>query len=364
MNRKAILKISPKTMQMSSRPILFTTAKYQKKASLYYKKYLSKKWGEKNVKLSSAKTFVQYGEDLESRESIDFQNGKVTIEIVSDKDSIVNPEYFEKKIDTLSSQSISDAIKKDPVAQLELKFIEKKSEIISDALNKDEKYMQGYIKLQKIKKEDIKQKKVVLNNKTKYINYVDVDMVPDYLQKRAAFIKPYVLKKAKEYSLKPSAIFATIETESSFNPLAKSDVPAYGLMQIVPSTAGVDAYYALTNEKKLLTPKYLYDPHKNINIGTKYMQIIRERYLRNIKDPISKFYCASTAYNAGIGSLTYSFTGNKRETFKAMGIINKMSSDEVYEHLRNSQRLTHEAKNYVKLIRERSKNYKAWDEEV
>ncbi|MBN2782978.1 MAG: DUF3393 domain-containing protein [Campylobacterales bacterium] len=322
-----------------------------KKATLYYQRYLTKKWGD-DVKLSTKKTFVEYEKGLNQRQSIDFENGVVTIEVVGDE--VVKPEYFEKKVQELQNQSVSDAIKKDPVASF----------VVQDDINDTQKYLDGFLQYNGIVQEDIKQKKVVIDNETKYISSVEIKMVPEHLAKRAEFIKPVVMKKAKEYGVKPSAIFATIETESSFNPLAKSDVPAYGLMQIVPTTGGLDAYYALTNEKKILSPAYLYNPQQNVTIGTKYMQIIRERYLKGVKDELSKFYCSSTAYNAGIGSLYRSFTGKKHESFKAVGIINKMTPDEVYEHLRGSKLLTKEAREYVKHIRARAKNYEIWDSEI
>jgi len=55
--------------------------------------------------------------------------------------------------------------------------------------------------------------------------------------------KPYfalVKQQIKRFELSTSLVFAVIHTESYFNPKAQSQVPAYGLMQIVPTTAGVD----------------------------------------------------------------------------------------------------------------------------
>ena len=65
-------------------------------------------------------------------------------------------------------------------------------------------------------------------------------------------------------------IYAIMESESSFNPMARSNIPAYGLMQIVPRSAGIDAYNFLYKEKKLLSSRYLYNPSNNIKMGTAY----------------------------------------------------------------------------------------------
>ena len=50
----------------------------------------------------------------------------------------------------------------------------------------------------------------------------------------------FVEEHASKWRLEKDVLLAIMETESHFNPLAKSQIPAFGLMQIVPSTAGVD----------------------------------------------------------------------------------------------------------------------------
>ncbi len=200
------------------------------------------------------------------------------------------------------------------------------------------------------------------DGKKKKIVSVEIAMVPDHLEKRAKRYKQDVFKRAEKYRVAPSYIFGTMQTESYFNPLAVSHIPAYGLMQIVPTTAGVDAYEALYGKKRVVPPPYLYDPANNIKMGTKYIQIIRERYLRGVKDEQSLTYLTATAYNAGIGSLYRSFTGSKRGRKEAIAKINTMTSDEVYKHLRTSPKLTKEAKNYVKKMKTHSANFKKWDE--
>ncbi len=61
----------------------------------------------------------------------------------------------------------------------------------------------------------------------------------------AGFVEGY----AGEFKLDPALVMSVIYNESRFNPLAKSYVPAYGLMQIVPKSAGVDAIQFLEGKK-------------------------------------------------------------------------------------------------------------------
>ena len=105
----------------------------------------------------------------------------------------------------------------------------------------------------------------------------------------------YVEKYAKSYNVDENLVYALIKAESNFNSNAKSNKDAIGLMQLVENTAKevckkVDIQ--LTDgelKEKLLEPEI------NINLGTKYLSILIEKY-QNIE-------VAITAYNAGIGTV-------------------------------------------------------------
>ena len=135
--------------------------------------------------------------------------------------------------------------------------------------------------------------------------------------------------------VKPSLVYAVMETESAFNPMAKSSAPAYGLMQIVPRSAGQDATEKLFGKPKILSPSYLYNSENNIQIGTTYLNILYYRYLKGIQDPQSRLYCSIAAYNTGAGNVAKAFTG-KRRIKPALEVINSMPPDQVYRHLRKN----------------------------
>jgi len=332
-------------------------------ARQYYKGFIAKSWGEENVKLSTRKTFTQYSDDMKSRENIDFEKGIVSLEIVTEVQKKIEPEVFEESLKKLKNENLNEAIKKDPVAKLAKEYLSKKNIVKPIKVEPEtQKFLKDLIEKTKIKPKEIKEKIIKLKNgKMKKIVSVVIKMVPTHLEKRAKRYKNDVLNDAKRFNVQVSHIFGTMQTESYFNPLAISHVPAYGLMQIVPSSGGKDAYHALTGKKRLLPPPYLYNAKNNIELGTKYIQIIKERYLKGIKNKESLFYCTATSYNAGIGTLIKSFTGSYKKRKEAIIIINSMSSDEVYNHLRTSKRLTKEARNYVEKLRNFSKNYLKWD---
>jgi soluble lytic murein transglycosylase len=100
---------------------------------------------------------------------------------------------------------------------------------------------------------------------------------------------PSIQRIAQERDLDPYLILALIRQESLFDPSARSPAFALGLMQLLPSTAarvaGRHGMRAPSNEK-------LFDPEVNLNLGTRYLKDLLQRYSNN-------WFKAIAAYNAG-----------------------------------------------------------------
>ena len=146
-----------------------------------------------------------------------------------------------------------------------------------------------------------------------------------------------------------------METESSFNPMAKSHVPAYGLMQIVPRTAGKDATNYLYGKAKVLAPSYLYKPENNITIGAAYLHVLHYKYMRRVKNKESRVYCAIAAYNTGASNVAKAFI-NQASFNKAIPEINKLSPREVYDRLKNFLPRK-ETRTYIEKVSKRMEKY-------
>ena len=100
-----------------------------------------------------------------------------------------------------------------------------------------------------------------------------------------------VSRYATQYNVDENLIYAVIKAESNFNENAVSRKNAKGLMQLMYDTA-IDIACTIDieiDEEKLL------EPDININIGTKYMSILINKY-QNIE-------VALAAYNAGSGNV-------------------------------------------------------------
>lgn len=189
-----------------------------------------------------------------------------------------------------------------------------------------------------------------------------VDFIPGFYGTLAMRYADTVMAEAARHKIPPSLILAIIEAESAFNPRAISPIPAFGLMQIVAQSAGIDVARYVTGERRIFTPAELYDPEQNIRFGTIYLKILKTRYLRAIADPESRLYCAIAAYNTGAGNVARAFTG-RTSVGAAADVINAMTPAEVLAHLRRNLPFE-ETRRYVVKVLEARVDYLDWDDKV
>jgi membrane-bound lytic murein transglycosylase C len=175
------------------------------------------------------------------------------------------------------------------------------------------------------------------------------------INKRSLQYQPLAEKSAEKEKLSAAMVLAIMETESSFNPMAKSHIPAYGLMQVVPRSAGRDATAYLFGKAIILAPSYLYNSRNNVMIGSAYLNQVYYKYMRYIKDPLSRLYCTIAAYNTGPGNVAKAFS-DSISIRKVAPIINGMNAEQVYEQL-EKQLPYEETRNYLRKVTERMKNY-------
>lgn len=338
----------------SSKDTALTEAKLQanyKKAVKAYRKELRAYWPD--AEISSTTRAVYYSKDFSEKQAIDFKANEIQITLPSIRkgknlDYKAMKKELHETISELLSMDLKSAIKRDPINQ----YMEKLSGIryANDlgAMGRD--LILG--ELFKNERPTIKAIERMANKLTKaaYIRYPAVASIGDLafafndrttyivslpkkrIRNKAKRYKPFIYDYAQKYSLPPSLVFAIIHAESSFNPLARSRAPAFGLMQIMPHTAGKDATKLIYKKRKVLSPSYLYNPKKNVQVGAAYFHILYYRYLKGITDSKARLYCAIAAYNAGTTSVMKTLTG-LGSINKAVGSINRMPANEVLRKL-------------------------------
>lgn len=171
---------------------------------------------------------------------------------------------------------------------------------------------------------------------------------------------PLVESLAQRYQLPVSLILAVIETESSFNPMATSPIPAFGLMQLVPKTAGIDAHNYVYGEPKLLSPEYLYDQENNLKLGTAYLHLLSNRYLGKIKSEQSRLYCTLASYNTGIGNLAKTLV-NRKNVAAAINKANQLNSEQLLSLLL-TRLPAEETRQYLHKVLARQQQYQHFDQ--
>jgi soluble lytic murein transglycosylase len=117
------------------------------------------------------------------------------------------------------------------------------------------------------------------------------------LVQKASYPKKYeefVEKYASEYNVPEYVIYAVIDTESGFDPNARSSAGAFGLMQMIPSTLKFLASDEHLDEDVEFDD--LADPETAIRYGT--------YYLRYLKDKFGDWNTVLAAYNAGEGKVS------------------------------------------------------------
>lgn len=124
---------------------------------------------------------------------------------------------------------------------------------------------------------------------------VPSDFVPDLLPAvvRQLLYPRYfydaIAEDAKRYDTDPALVLSIMREESRFNPRAKSQAAARGLLQFIITTArDIGRDVGLVD----VDPEDLYDPRIIIQLGAKYIAELTETFSGN-------HYRASGAYNAG-----------------------------------------------------------------
>lgn len=292
-----------------------------------------KQWGKQDTRLPDRTHYVKYTQGYLSRAIVDFDRGEITVETLdvqsperSLRNAIVTTLLTPddpRAVDLFSDKSIRLSSERDPYL-LGL-VIDQQGKAIATP-QQAERFADGLLGT-------LQRRSVATDAGRKQAHFVRFGMVSNFSSKQAEKYRPLVERYAKTYGVSPSLVFAIMRTESNFNPFAVSSAPAYGLMQLVPSSGGRAAFMRAKGEDHAPSKQYLFIPENNIELGTAYINVLTASELEAIADPVSREYCVISAYNTGPGNVLRAFGGSSKNRDGALVRINNLSAPAVYDHL-------------------------------
>jgi membrane-bound lytic murein transglycosylase C len=326
-------------------------------------------WGMADMAMPARKVWVEYAEGMAARRIMDFEQGELRVErlLAPGEDEKQALDALRRAVREASQETPAEMAAHDQMLHYAEKIAKAQGLAMPQAPPGAAEREQAVLKdilpadaaLQMSAERAMRKTVVGEDGKPRTMLSMRIPFSQGFHTTLAQRYAEHVLEQAERHGIAPSLILAIMQIESAFNPRAMSPAPAYGLMQLVPRTGGLDAYRFLYNERRILSPEYLYDPVNNIKLGVAYLKLLDSRYLRAVEHPQSRLYCAIAAYNTGAGNVARAFSGTTNVR-NAASIINTLTPEQVFARLR-AQLPFEETQRYLAKVTEARGNYLAWD---
>lgn len=310
---------------------------------------IEKRWGSREIKVAGKNNYVKYIDNYLSRSEVDFQKGTIIIETVSPTD----PKLHLKNAIMTTLLTPDDPANVDLFSSKDIK-LEGQPFLYQQVVDQDNKAIQWSWRANRFADYLIANKLQVKDVDFKKAYYVEIPLVENQVEIRSYQYADIVRRASQKYDIPEDLIYAIIKTESSFNPYAVSWANAYGLMQVVPKTAGRDVFKLVKKRSGEPSPEYLFNPENNIDAGTAYFYILKNRYLKDVQHPLTLEYTMISAYNGGTGGVLNTFNRNNRK--QAMNDINSLQPNQVFWALTNKHPKA-EARRYLEKVTKFKKDF-------
>jgi membrane-bound lytic murein transglycosylase C len=294
---------------------------------------VQKRWGQSDTKVASRTVFVKYTQGYKSRVITDFDRGTLTVETVDQTD----PQGSLRATLTAALLTSSDPATVDLFTDKDVTLESNRKPYLyglvhdnhgkSILTREQAAQFASYLVPAKMQTRSTDQEQ---GGETAV--FVQVMMVKNFEARGAERYRASVEKYAAQYNVSPSLVFAIMRTESNFNPFAVSGAPAYGLMQLVPTSGGRAALKRVQGVDENPTPDYLFDPDHNIELGAAYLSVLGNTEFHAIDNADSRDYCVIAAYNTGPRNVTRIFASDKGE---ALNDINNLPPPVLFDKLRS-----------------------------
>jgi len=308
-----------------------------------FRKAVTGNWGKADAREPQPKQYVKYTQNYLSRASVDFEEGRILVEtldqnapVKSLREAIVTTlltPYDPRAVDMYSSGPVK--LGGTPFLLGEVKD-QRGQDIRTEA--------QAEAFARQLLAEGPLERPAAVPGRI--VRYVVIPMARDHMLVRAVKFKPLVEAASRRFGISRTLIYAIIRVESDFNPYAINAIPAVGLMQVVPQTAGADVHQHLTKRRGEPSKAFLFEPVNNITYGTAYLHLLFTRHLPNVADPVSREYCVIASYNGGSGALLKTFAPNRA---RALDAINSRPPTAVYDSI-TRRHAAEETRQYLKKV--------------
>lgn len=298
-------------------------------------------WGE--FIESTRPVWSSYSGDLHGHSEVDFETGQVKVEVMVEPAAAPGPQLQQRIAAELRRLLSARNPTRKPVLQEQI-------DTGTDEPLQEEQVVEV---VEKIVEEIVAAPEppvrtvTASNGVERDVYMVNLALVPDHLARRAEPYQELVAEFSREYDLDPAMVLAVIHTESYFNPLARSHVPAYGLMQLVPSSGGLDAYEYVHGVHEKPAVDYLYEPRNNILLGATYLHILLDRHFGKVKDSVKRTYLSIASYNCGPGNVRKAI----RKGLGSLDEIGRVATRKIYDVLQEF--VPDETKDYLHKVTQR-----------
>jgi membrane-bound lytic murein transglycosylase C len=301
-------------------------------ALVQLKANVQKRWGQNDTKVADRTVYVKYTQGYNSRVITDFDHGSLTVETLDEKD----PQR------SLKVAIIAALLTSNDPESVDL-FTDK--DVVVDDSRKPYLYglvhdnhgkpirtrKQAELFAQYLIAEKVQTRSLTSEQAGKTARFVKLAMVKNFEAKGAEHYRPAVEKYSAQYHVSPTLVLAIMRTESNFNPFAVSAAPAYGLMQLVPTSGGRAALKRVQGVEQTPAPEYLLDPDHNIELGAAYLGELGDNEFHAVDKQDSRDYCVIAAYNTGARNVTRTFANDKHQ---ALNTINGLEPSALFDQLR------------------------------
>lgn len=309
-------------------------------------------WGKGEAMVSTPSRYVKYNSGYRTRAVVDFTEGEIVIATVDQKNPV--QELRECAMETL------------------LTPVSKNVDLYSDKPNPQdgEPFLYGQVQddkgrsmrfggrvsayVDEVMKKELQTREIMVNGIPRTVREVRVPMAGNHMMQRAKKYLPVMRENSRRFGVPTRLLLAVAHVESAFNPFAVSSASAYGIMQVVPSSAGREVHAFLRGRPGKPDRNFLFNSGNNIRYGAAYLHILHEKYFSGVTDAVSRELCAIAAYNGGPGSVLKMFGRTPEESYKA---INKMDTRTLYRRLTQGHPSA-ETKKYVEKVVTAMENYK------